>query len=349
MATLAPGAPDGVLVNSFNGGDPLKIKDEIRNKGALPPRPAPTGDSWQTTGTFPYTDESGQPLYRTVRKEKAGKTKRFVAERFEAGRWVSNMGDVRRVLYRLPDVLTDPTKPVYLVEGERKADKLADWGLTATAVAFGCNGWRKAYADALAGRTVLILPDNDEQGRKFADNAKRDLEAAGSDVRVIALPGLPVAGDIIDWTGSASDLAALVEAKAEPSQSLGLQIIDAGDWHGQPVPDRKWIVPGWVPSNAVTLLAGAGGTGKSLFVHQWLSAIALGDEFLGMRGAQPVPVLYVNCEDEGDELHRRQFDIARAFNRQLSSYRGAVKIAARLGMDNPLGIIVSGGWAPRFS
>lgn len=42
VATIAPGAPDGLLVHSFNGGNPLAIKEELRAKG-----PALSGASWR--------------------------------------------------------------------------------------------------------------------------------------------------------------------------------------------------------------------------------------------------------------------------------------------------------------
>jgi RecA-family ATPase len=123
----------------------------------------------------------------------------------------------------------------------------------------------------------------------------------------------------------------------------GLRLIDVGDWHGLPVPEREWIVPGWILPRAVTLIAGAGGTGKSLLIQQWLSAIALGDLFLGTRGTAPVPVLYVNCEDDALELHRRQDAIAKAAGRQMASYAGKVHLVARIGLDNPLGTIDNDG------
>jgi RecA-family ATPase len=130
---------------------------------------------------------------------------------------------------------------------------------------------------------------------------------------------------------------------AKQARQVGLQIIDVGQWDGKVVPEREWVVPGWILPRAVTLIAGAGGTGKSLLLQQWLSAIALGDVFMGVRGATPVPTLYVNCEDDVEELHRRQVAIANAFNRRLSSYVGQVHIVARLGMDNPLGVIGDDG------
>ena len=131
------------------------------------------------------------------------------------------------------------------------------------------------------------------------------------------------------------------EAKQEPVG--GLELIDVGQWEGQPIPERDWVVPGWILPRAVNLIAGAGGTGKSLLIQQWLSAIALGDLFMGVRGVAPVPVLYVNCEDDVEELQRRQAAIAKAFNRRMGSYAGQVHLVARLGMDNPLGVIGDDG------
>jgi RecA-family ATPase len=128
-----------------------------------------------------------------------------------------------------------------------------------------------------------------------------------------------------------------------PGQIGSLQLIDVGDWQGLPVPEREWIVPGWILPRAVTLIAGAGGTGKSLLIQQWLSAIALGDPFLGTRGTAPVPVLYVNCEDDTLELHRRQDAIAKAAGRQLSTYAGKVHLVARVGHNNPLGTVGDDG------
>lgn len=119
----------------------------------------------------------------------------------------------------------------------------------------------------------------------------------------------------------------------------GLQLIDVGDWQGLPVPEREWIVPGWILPRAVTLIAGAGGTGKSLLIQQWLSAIALGDPFVGICSTAPMPVLYINCEDDQLELHRRQAAIAVASLRELSEYSGKMSIAVRLGFDNPLGVV----------
>ena len=78
--------------------------------------------------------------------------------------------------------------------------------------------------------------------------------------------------------------------------------------HGKAPPPRRWIVDGWVPVGVVTLLYGDGGLGKSILGMQLATACAIGGKWLGMD-VTPVKALYVSCEDDLDELNRRQADI----------------------------------------
>ena len=140
----------------------------------------------------------------------------------------------------------------------------------------------------------------------------------------------------------AEEQRALDESKYE-EDDYDLDLVAASDWEGMPVPERKWIVPGWIPSGAVTSVAGKGGAGKSLAVQQWLSAISVGAEFMGLRSACPMPVMYVNCEDTQDELHRRQVAIANAMGRSLGGFSSNMLLAPRVGLENALGTITDRG------
>ena len=71
-----------------------------------------------------------------------------------------------------------------------------------------------------------------------------------------------------------------------------------------PVPPRVWHVEGLVPSNTVTLMGGDGGVGKSTLALQLACATAAGLDWLGLR-PRVGRALYVSCEDDRDELHRR--------------------------------------------
>lgn len=92
-------------------------------------------------------------------------------------------------------------------------------------------------------------------------------------------------------------------------KAVTLNIINAASLAGLPVPDRRWLVEDMIPEAKVTLLYGDGGSGKSLLALQLACSTALGSDFLGYEIDQG-RVLYLSCEDEIDEHHRRLDKIA---------------------------------------
>src|SRR5690606_13079184 len=77
-ASLVSSAPDGVLIHSENGGDPLAIKDELRAKGVLPERNHVRQDATplfrrqrRVPGVtyFEFRDASGAVVCRKVRTD----------------------------------------------------------------------------------------------------------------------------------------------------------------------------------------------------------------------------------------------------------------------------------------
>ncbi len=90
---------------------------------------------------------------------------------------------------------------VYLPEGEKDVHTLEAWGLVASCNPGGSGnstlyaGW----ADHFRGRHIVILPDNDEPGRKHAAAVAAALLSVAASVRIVELPGLPAKGDVTDW------------------------------------------------------------------------------------------------------------------------------------------------------
>jgi hypothetical protein len=295
--TTVRDADDGdVVFNSFNGADWRELKDECRRRGLLPAKPHNGAAQWRVTGEYLFRDEDGAVLYRTRRHEREGEAKRFTVEHPACDAWVSGIGKARRVLYRLPELLAaDPAERVYLVEGERKADKLASWGLTATAVAFGCKGWRKAYAEALADRTVVILPDNDDPGREFARRARADIEAAGGRAVILELPGLPPGGDVMDWAGTADDLRAVSLDDALETRSLPLPV----EMFGQITPrlTGRHLIKGLLLASTQIVIFGWPGCGKSFLAIDWALHIPAGLDWFGHK-VEPGACLYIAAEGQ---------------------------------------------------
>ena len=151
---------------------------------------------------FSYADESGKLLYQVVRRE----PKHFTQRRPNGnGGWIWSLGGTRRVLYRLPQLrpAIERAETIYIVEGEKDADALGEFGLTATTNAGGANKWRVEYAEALRGADVVIIGDNDQAGRDHVTQVASSLSGVASRVRVLDLaaawPECPLKGDISDW------------------------------------------------------------------------------------------------------------------------------------------------------
>jgi hypothetical protein len=143
--------------------------------------------------TYGYTDADGQLLYQVARLE----PKDFRQRRPDGkGGWIWKLDD-RRVLYRLPELSKFPDATVFVCEGEKDTDRVADLGLCATCVAAG--KWTPECVAALKDREVIILEDNDDAGRKKALAAAHALYGTAKTIRIVSLPGLVDKGDVSDW------------------------------------------------------------------------------------------------------------------------------------------------------
>jgi len=85
-------------------------------------------------------------------------------------------------------------------------------------------------------------------------------------------------------------------------------VVDPRSLQDKLVPERRWIVRDWLPFGYTTALYGDGGTGKTLLAQQLMTSCATGVPWLGMTTMR-CPVLGLFCEDDEDELHRRQHAI----------------------------------------
>ncbi len=111
-----------------------------------------------------------------------------------------------------------------------------------------------------------------------------------------------------------------------------LRIISAIDLQGITVPDRQWLWQDWIPMGVVTAIYGDGGTGKSLLAQQLMTACATGREFLGQEVMQ-CNVLGFFCEDDEDELQRRQHKINQACGIDFADLQG-VHWTSRVASEN---------------
>jgi putative DNA primase/helicase len=281
--------------------------------------------------TYSYTDEHSVILYQTLRYE----PKEFRQRRPDGqGGWVWDLQGVRRVLYRLPELLAaQADTPIFVTEGEKDADNLRAAGLTATTCPLGAGKWRPEYTETLRGRHVVILPDNDEAGRKHARQVADALCGIAASVRVLPLPDLPPKGDISDWLleggtveESADELLALArraELYTRPpspvpiahggkvsvsdliARHLGVeQHCHHDELLAMDLPPPSWLVQDLVADEGLTMLGGKKKLGKSWLCLQVAQAVALGAVCLGRNVVQG-SVVYLCLEDGRRRLKSR--------------------------------------------
>jgi hypothetical protein len=291
--------------------------------------------------TYDYVDERGALLFQVVRFP----DHQFRQRKPEGDGWSWKLGNTRRVLYHLPELIaakkTGNGHPwrAYLCEGEKDVDRVrADWGVVATTNPGGAGYWRSEFNAIFAGGEVILLEDNDPAGRERSAKLAPQLARAGAAVRIIRLypraeaKSEPHYGkDISDWLdegGSQSVLDEIIE-QTEPFQLNGHDPASNGhdtedwkpppwtldhlaNWAGRLIPAREWIMEDWIPRGQTTGLYGVSGVYKSTFLIQLMIAAAAGLNFCGLPIAQ-VPVYGLFCEDTIEEVVRRAIRITQFY------------------------------------
>jgi hypothetical protein len=339
--SVAEGEDGRVLVRCHAGCEVAAVVAALgmTERDLFPPREERT-QGGGIVATYDYIDEAGALLFEVVRFNPKG----FRQRRPDgAGGWIWNLDRARRVLFRLPRVLevAKAGGVVFLVEGEKDVLALDQLGLTATTNPGGAGKWRPECAVAPRGRKgVVILPDNDEPGRKQAREAARTLHEAGVPVKVLELPGLPAKGDVSDWIkagGTKPQLLELVKAtpKWEPRAEAagapetvsppeapvgGAVVVCMADVERERV---EWLWPGRFPLGKLVLLDGDPDLGKTTVALDLAARITGGHSMPGEeRGTEPANVLLLMAEDGLGDTIRPRLEVAGADLSRVFAFEG---------------------------
>jgi uncharacterized Zn finger protein (UPF0148 family) len=272
----------------------------------------PTGE---ILATYDYCSANGTLLFQTVKLgAPPPKNKTFRQRRPNGnGGWIWNLKGTPLVPYRLPELLIGQD-PVFICEGEKDVDNVRLLGLTATTNPMGAGKWKDIYNPCLAGRDVVILPDNDEAGRKHSNEVALSLFKTVKSIKILNLPNLPEKGDVSDWLitekeGRREKLLHMVEATPSfDPKILGEKKIPTSKedidkfWEDLPTfmevdenATDTWILDEIIPYNAITCLFGSGGLGKSHVAYSISRSIKSGTDWFGHK-VMKSEVLYIDYE-----------------------------------------------------
>jgi KaiC/GvpD/RAD55 family RecA-like ATPase len=292
-----------------------------------------------------YTDEVGNELFSVWRFVDRAGNKVTPPDRpcgcspdsecadCENGRVWGSKG-VRRVLYRLPDVLQSLL--IFVVEGEKNANDLSRAlgthlkkarGMTVGALTVdrigvttnpgGAMAWRPefGFGKYLQGKVVIKLGDNDEQGRKHDEDVCRDVAPFASKVFRLALP-VGDGEDISDYLvqHSVDELLRLFPnlqpwEQPEPKAVLVKNalaprtlLVKPSELIRHEMEGGDWLVDRLIPRGGRGLVIAPPKTGKSFFFLDLAIALGTGGKVLGIRPHSCAVRVAIVSREDGPQL-----------------------------------------------
>jgi 5S rRNA maturation endonuclease (ribonuclease M5) len=310
----------GVVLNCHAGCTAEEVVTALGlTMGDLFDEPKQKQERPRVVAEYPYIDEHGTLLLTVKRLEPGydGQRKTF---RQYAPDGRPKVAGIRRVLYRLPEVIAEAQAggTVFVVEGEKDADNLVAAGACATCNIGGAGKWRDDYTTALRGaREVVIITDRDEPGLRHARQVAASVHAAGIPVRILEpARGKDISDHLAAGLGFDELRAPAAEEEPPPADETApepepeherprqLVLTPASKIRIRPV---RWLwdttpegAPptshGRIPLNSLAIAAGGPGLGKSQYAV-WMTAAITRGLLPGELYDKPRSVIYAATED----------------------------------------------------
>ena len=289
-----------------NGQRPYRQPCSVENapRAALPAR-------WAACYRYRTPDGTEYArVYRYPENRPARKADPYTlrTEGEHAGTW-THRAPQNRWPYRI-ESLTDAT-PVVIVEGEKCADALG--GL---AEGYGVLSWLggsgavlRTNWDALSGRQVILWPDADDPGREAMERLAGELDRIGAAEVLVIDPekDRPSGWDVADaiaeegWGWEEVERYLIRAERVDQQESRRLRrvaeqvLISAGEIE----PGRiDWLWEPYLPTGALTLMAGAPGCGKSFLSTALAAALSQGLTPFHRRPTGKIRTAILSLEDD---------------------------------------------------
>jgi hypothetical protein len=238
--SISDGEDGKPLFKCHSGCDQHQLFHAIRHYGLLPEiekrdplasiKPLPALTPQVLEHEWVYVDEDGEPLFVKQRfktssaKGKDYRQMRCVKQPDGTIAKFPGFKDTRLVPYRFPELLSAKTagRTIFLTEGEKAADALVSIGVIATSAHAGSGSWPEEITQYFAGAVVIMVPDNDLAGWKYAKLVAAALTPVVKSLRIVDLPVIYPTDDAWEWVhvygGTRQQLAELAK-QAQPITS----------------------------------------------------------------------------------------------------------------------------------
>lgn len=293
---------------------------------------------------WPYVDQYGKTVGAVLRWNLAD-GKKILPISLHGDRWKLKAMSPLRPLKNLPDLVG--ARRVLVGEGEPAVDAATSLGFTATTSAGGAKAPHKTDWSPLAGKEVVILPDNDAPGRAYADEVQLLLNRLDPrpKIKILDLPTLPEGGDLVDFKASFQGTPEAMRSYLEneigqlPFESPledwllddSLEPFEPFPFEVLPSPVREFIRdaaraigcdPSFIALPLLTVLATAIGDSRRLEVKKgWLVPALLWTAIVGESGSSKTPAFRAAMK----ALKKRQQLAMEKYDAEMKTYRNEMQ------------------------
>lgn len=156
---------------------------------AAPPRPSAHPELGKPSHVWTYRDSQGDPLCLVYRFDRGGDEKTYRPLTYwsngRTGAWRWTPPEAPRPLYGLDRLVANAHGIMFVTEGEKAADAINALGGCAVSSMGGSAAANYADWHALQDRDVMIWPDADDPGRKYAQDVAHQLQGIARSIFVI--------------------------------------------------------------------------------------------------------------------------------------------------------------------
>ena len=348
--SISDGDDGKPLFKCHSGCDQHELFAAIRDYGLLPDieirdplasiKPLPALQAPVLEHEWLYEDEDGEQLFikqRFKTNTAKGKDYKLVSIGPDGAKRYS-MSGTRLVPYRFPELLNAKTagRTIFLTEGEKAADALVSIGVIATSAHAGSGSWPEEITQYFAGAVVIMVPDNDLAGWKYAHKVAAALVPVVKSLRILDLPVEAPTDDAWEWVNvlggtrqelvelaKVSPLVASADDVTVPARLVAAQETVAPvqpqtapanvhqetdktykpfkieSWQSVKDEPVNWLIEGVIPEKSFVALYGPPASFKSFIAMDIAECIASGRDWLGKKINGTGPVLYIAGEGHG--------------------------------------------------
>ncbi|MGB9435895.1 MAG: AAA family ATPase [Candidatus Acidiferrum sp.] len=222
--------------------------------------------------TYDYENEKGELLYQVVRFDPKSFAQRKPTQ---DGGWEWNLNGVRRVLYRLPELMLADS--VTVTEGEKDADALRAIGITATTNVSGAGKWKDEYSECFRAKRVVIAPDRDEAGRKHSQQVAASIAGKAASVAICEMPeGFKDVSEFLARCSKEALLDLLAKATLWTPGAQLLELFHTPD-ECLNAPEITFAIDKFLQNEGVTFVGGLSGHAKTWLMLSVAKALLAGE------------------------------------------------------------------------